>query len=168
MILSCENDIEKINLITNTNDLPNHSAKNIKIVHTDSARLRLTLEAPELNGYTEIEKPYTEFPQGLKASFYNRSENLESVITAEYAIYFDETEIWEAKNNVVAKNVIENRKLETEQLFWDQKNELLYSEKFVKVTTEDEIIYGDGFESDQNFTKWKILKPKGTINLKEE
>ena len=39
---------------------------------------------------------------------------------------------------------------------------------FVKITTEDEIIMGEGFESNQSFTKFKIKKIKGTISLDEE
>ena len=38
--------------------------------------------------------------------------------------------------------------------------------RFVKITTADEIIFGDGFESNQDFTKYKIFKIRGTISLK--
>jgi len=38
----------------------------------------------------------------------------------------------------------------------------------VKITTADEVIYGDGLESNQDFTKYKIKNIKGTIHLKEE
>lgn len=166
--ISCKTDVQKVNTVTSTNNFPNLSAKNIEIVYTDSALLKFKLEAPELNRYMEIEEPYSEFPQGLKTTFYDKNGVPESVITAEYALYLKEPELWEARNNVVAKNLKENRTLETEHLYWDQKKEILYSKNFVKITTEDEIIYGEGFESDQNFTKWKILKPKGTISMKEE
>jgi hypothetical protein len=38
----------------------------------------------------------------------------------------------------------------------------------VRIIRPDEIIYGDGMESNQNFTKYKILNIRGTIALNEE
>ncbi len=37
----------------------------------------------------------------------------------------------------------------------------------MKITTEDEVIFGHGLESNQDFTKYRIKKIKGTINLKD-
>lgn len=48
------------------------------------------------------------------------------------------------------------------------KAERIYSDKFVRITTEDEILYGEGFESNQEFTNWKIIKPTGSIKIKDE
>ena len=44
----------------------------------------------------------------------------------------------------------------------------IYSDEFVKITTEDEIIMGEGMEANQDFTKWKIHKIKGVINVEEK
>ena len=52
----------------------------------------------------------------------------------------------------------EGDKLETEILFWNQNNDLIYTDRFVKITNEDEIIQGTGFESDSRLTKRKIKK----------
>jgi hypothetical protein len=58
-------------------------------------------------------------------------------------------------------------KLNTEHLMWDKKKRMIYSNAFVKITTADEVIYGDGLEANESFTKYKITKIKGTINLKD-
>ena len=73
----------------------------------------------------------------------------------------------EAMNDVVITNA-EGEKLNTEHLIWDRKAQRIYSEVFVKITTEDEIIMGEGFESNETFSKYKILKPKGTISKEDE
>ena len=73
----------------------------------------------------------------------------------------------EAKNNVVIVNA-EGEQLNTEHLIWDRKKRIIYSNVFVKITTEDEIIMGEGFESNEQFSKYKILKPKGTITKEDE
>jgi hypothetical protein len=50
-------------------------------------------------------------------------------------------------------------------LFWDEKKELIYTNKFVKITTENEVIWGEGLEANQEFTDWKIKNVKGTIYI---
>ena len=73
----------------------------------------------------------------------------------------------EAKYDVVIVNS-EGERLNTEHLIWDRKNQRIYSNVFVTITTEDEVIMGEGFESNESFTKYKILKPKGTISQEDE
>jgi hypothetical protein len=74
--------------------------------------------------------------------------------------------VLEAKGNVVIINE-KGEKLNTEHIVWDQKKETINSDVFVKITTNTEILMGDGLESNQSFTKYKILKIRGIINLKD-
>jgi hypothetical protein len=54
-----------------------------------------------------------------------------------------------------------NEKLETEELFWNERDGRIYSKKFVKVTTPSEIILGYGFSSNMEFTEWEIDSVSG-------
>ena len=56
--------------------------------------------------------------------------------------------------------------LETEKLMWDQRAEKIYTDQFIKIKTPDEILYGNGFESNQNFTRYRIKNLKGRVSLK--
>ena len=58
-------------------------------------------------------------------------------------------------------------KLETELLFWDQKKELIFTDRFVKITTEDQIIQGYGLESDTRLSKRKIKNLSATIYVSD-
>jgi len=58
--------------------------------------------------------------------------------------------------------------LETEQLFWDQEKDLIYTERLVKITNEDQTVIGTGFESDSKLNKRKIKNVSATIYLREE
>ena len=42
---------------------------------------------------------------------------------------------------------------------------MVFTEDFVKITTKDEVIYGEVLESNQDFTKYTIKKIRGTIML---
>lgn len=167
LLFSCrKNDIEVINTITGINQLPSQSARDIETIYTDSARIQLLIRAPLLNRYQDKEQPYYEFPEGLYVEFYGEEEKVDSRLTARYAIFHEADELWEARDSVLAVNR-EGEILSTDLLFWDQKKKLIYTDRFIKITTPDELIYGEGFEADQAFTDWKIKKVTGTIYVEQ-
>ena len=55
--------------------------------------------------------------------------------------------------------------LNTEQMFWNTKEHVIYSDKFVKITTASQIIMGYGFESDERMSKYEIRRPSGQIEV---
>jgi len=168
-LLACENDIEKIKTITSTQNLPELTGQNYEIIQSDSGKVQLRLLAPEIVRYTNVEKPYIEFPKGLTAYFYNDSLRVESVIKANYAIYYEKEGLWEAKNDVEARNLLNGNQLNTEHLFWDQQKKLIYSYTYSRIVNEDGTFYGeDGFEANQDLKKWKLKSSKGTVKVRNE
>jgi LPS export ABC transporter protein LptC len=166
---SCKNDIETINALNNEIKLPDQSGFNIEITYTDSGKIQGKIYAPEVNKYDRGEEPYVEFPKGMKVMFYDSLERPTSYIKANYAIYYEKKQLWEARNQVVAENLVNHDKLETEQMFWDQKEEKIYSEKFTRLTNSDGISYGEGgFESRQDMSKWRLKGSSGTLNVNND
>ena len=163
IFISCENDIERVKIISSKSELPIESAKNATLIYSDSAQVKVKLTAPRLDRYIG-EEPYIELPLGVELEFYDADLEVSSRLTANYAISYEKDGKMEAKGNVVLVNEI-GEQLNTEHLIWDEKTAKIYSEEFVKITTADEIIIGEGFESNQSFTKFKIKKIKGTINI---
>ncbi len=161
MLFSCQSDLQTIDELTRIDEGPMESVFNVEIVYTDQGYTRMVLNAEQMDRY-EGEEPYLELPLGLDVQFYDTLDNETSSMSAEYAISYDDPEIFEAHNNVVVINEAGER-LNTEQLIWNQKEGIIYSDKFVKITTEDEALYGEGFESDERFDRWKITNPRGTL-----
>ncbi len=169
LFVSCENDIQKINSITNSAEMPEISANNVEIIYSDSGYVQMRLTARTIRQFTKVEKPYIEFPDGIFVRFYDDSLNVESEIRANYAIYHTDDQLWEARGNVTASNLKTGEKLNTEELFWDQNKKQIYSNSFSRIETEDGTFYGqDGFESNQQFSRWKLKGSRGTVNFKDE
>jgi LPS export ABC transporter protein LptC len=167
--ISCENDIEKINSLPGNTTLPEVSGKNFEIIHSDSGKVKVRILAPELHKYDLIEQPYIEFTRGMKAYFYDDSLKIESVIEAGYVKYFEKERLWEAKNNVEARNLKKGEQLNTEHLFWNEQKKIIYSNTNSRIVTEDGTFYGEkGFEANQDLSKWKLKSSKGTVNVKNE
>ena len=164
--VACENDIEKVKLLGNHEKSPVESAKNIKLIYSDSARVEAELTAPVMNHFAG-ENPTIEMPVGFKVIFYDASLAVKSRLSADYGIRYEHEQKMEARKNVVVVNE-KGEQLNTEHLIWDERSEKLLSDEFVKITRKDEIIYGTGFEANQDFSRYKIFNIKGTISVNKE
>ena len=169
LLFACENDIERIHLLANPEELPDIEGKEMEIIYSDSGRVQAKLTAPVIRRFSRIEKPYIEFPEGLHAHFYNKDLEYISEIIADYAIYYTGEKLWIARGNVEADNFEKGEKLNTEELFWDEKTKKVYSNSFSRIENKDGTFYGQqGFEANQNFTTWKLKGTRGIIHVKEE
>ena len=165
----CENDIERINLITDEEEIPTVKGTNVQVIYSDSAKVKVQILAPEFMQFPDVERPYMEFPKGLEVFFYNDSMKIESEIRADYTIYYTEEGLWHATGNVVALRLDNGDALNTEELYWDEEKKLIYSEAFTRVQNEDGTFYGKrGFTSHQDLSNWQLKGSSGTVNVKDE
>jgi LPS export ABC transporter protein LptC len=164
-LTACINDIEEVKKISNDKPVPISTTKNVEMLYSDSAQLKARIKAPLRETFLG-QKPYIIFNKGIRVEFYNENQKVESVLTAKYAISYTKEDKMEARNDVEISSS-NGDKLNTNHLIWDQKTNKIYSNVFTKITSTERVIYGDGFESNQDFTSYKILKPKGIINLKK-
>ncbi|MFD2513950.1 LPS export ABC transporter periplasmic protein LptC [Pontibacter locisalis] len=134
-------------------------------LYSDSAKLLVKLQAPVQQ---EFENGDGVFPKGLYVEFYEKPGQMTSTLKANYAKQDRNKDIYHAKGNVVVNNLEKKEKLETEELFWDKNKAEIYTDKFVKVTTAEEVLMGQGLRANQDFSRYRILKPTGIIDLKEE
>ncbi|HSH64376.1 MAG TPA: LPS export ABC transporter periplasmic protein LptC [Bacteroidia bacterium] len=168
-ISGCENDIATINSLSAADELPIESGKNVEYIYSDSAIVRAKLTAPRLDRYGG-KKNYMELPQGMHIIFYNEEKEEQTNLTADYGIGYDDgngMNKMEAKRNVVVINE-KGERLNTEHLIWDAVTKQIYTDEFVKITTKEETIWGDGLKADQDFSKYEILHPKGSIAVNDE
>ncbi len=147
--------------------LPSVTVKNDTTVYDDSGKVQLLMIAPLVESYDKVAEPYSEFKSGIRVEFYDGHEKPVGDVTARYAKYIPKKKLWELRDSVVVINEA-NNKLETEQLFWDEGKDLIYTDRFVRITNEDQVVTGFGFESDTRLTKQKIINYTATIYLKDE
>lgn len=165
---SCSNDPKQVAKMAHMDKIPMEVQKNFLLTYSDSSFLRMKLRAPLAERYPLAEEPYLEFNEGITVTFYNNQGQEDSRLVADYAVQYIEKHLWLAQGNVVVNNRNSGEQLNTEELYWDEKSETIYSDKFVKITTAEEIIMGEGFEADQGFTQYELSKVTGTIILDED
>ena len=165
---SCENSMEDIKRLESpTEDLSSSSSTDVTIQFSDSAEVKIILKAPTLERFTEEEIPYDLMPDGLRIEFLDSLGNVEAQVICNYAIHYPKSNILELSNDVQVFNK-EGDHLNSERLVWNANTQKISSDDFVKITTQDEIIYGDGFVANQDFTDYEISHIKGIISIEDE
>jgi len=147
--------------------LPSQTGIDVHTVLTDSGLVNLVLSTPVIETYSNADPPYSEFVKGLRVDFYDGKKEPIAYVVSKYAKYFENKKLWELSDSVVVMNE-SGSKLETEQLFWDQERDRIYSDRMVRVTGEDKIHIGTGFESDSRLTTIRIKKYSATIYIDNE
>ena len=163
---SCSNDLETVKHISARDTLPLESAKNIEAIYSDSGKTVVYIYSKQMDKYLGYNS-YTEFPKGIKVLYFDSCMRVKSMLTADYAMVRDQDHMMEAKKNVVIIDKVKDVTINTENIIWDQKKKIVYSNTFVKKTSKDGVMYGDGFDADETFTRYTVRNPKGEINVKE-
>lgn len=163
----CDNKLERVKLFNQEEHFPDQSMTNAEIIHSNNGMVKVRVTAPEINRFTTVEEPHTIFPHGLTVLFYDSTLTVDSKISANYAIYHEPDELWEASNDVVAINS-QGDTLNTEYLVWRQDKGIIYTDRYVRITTKEGIIHGKGFEANQDFTDYEIKETTGTIEVEDE
>ena len=163
---SCKTDLSKVKPPADIKNLPQLSIQNFNAKYKISNILRAEAYAPLMNKYT-IDKNYIEFPKGVNVKFYNDYFHVNTSLTCEYAINYPDKELWKFSGNVVIKSN-DGGTLKTQELYFDQKTQKIYSIKYVEVTDpQGSVIRGKGgFEANYNFTVYEFKNVDGVLNFK--
>ena len=168
MLLACKNDIKEVNALAEREKRPDMTGENLELVYSDSARIKYRVLAPEYIKVNREKEKYEEFPKGIHVLSYDPAGKMIGSIKAKYAKKLEDEMLWEARNEVVIINA-EGKKLETELLYWDMKKELIYSDRYVKLSADGQIIEGNnGFPSDQNLNHPVFENISGSIEVEKQ
>ena len=166
-LFSCEGNYKNIQKMNLKDEAPVAIGKKINLKYTDSGKVTVNLLAPLLKDYSNYKFPYQEFPEGIILYFWE--EDKKSTITADYAIKYEITNIVDLRNNVeiiTSDSIV----LKAKQLYWDQKNEWLFTDQPYTIKFADGS-FNDGaqFDSSQDFTIFLSRKNEGVqfIDKKE-
>lgn len=160
---SCETqkaDLSKMKIY----DGPTLKAFNIELYYSDSAKLKVKMTAPL---QLEYENGNQDFPKGIKVIFYDAEMKENTQITSNKAKYIKQENRYVAYSNVIVKNLKKNEQLNTEELNWTPINRKIYTDKFVTITTDDEILKGEGMTASQDFNTYQLKKPTGKFKVKK-
>jgi LPS export ABC transporter protein LptC len=142
----------------------------------ENGRRSYAFVSPLMEGYSMATNPYQEFRRGIKMTTYTQdSTNLvDATITANYAIYYENQRLWEAKGNVIIiKNnrkdgdttVTSQTEIYTQQLFWNATTKKIYSNVDTKILQADGWHFGVGFDADEDLKNIHFRKYSSEVEF---
>lgn len=145
-------------------DGPQRIVENIELYYTEDNQVKVKMIAAEVH---EFESGDREFPKGIYLEFFDETGKLESTLRANEAYYFKKEHQWRGRGKVEVKNLEKNEQLNTEELFWKPADEKIFTDKFVTIRQETDVIYGQGLEAKQDMSDYTIKKPEGEFSVED-
>ena len=164
MFFSCKNNFEDVQKIGISENEPIGIAENINLKYTDSGKVKAILKSPKMFDYSNREFAYNEFTEGVNLELFE--DGKKNVIVSDYAIIYNKTNIIDLQGNVKI-TTHSNDTLYAEQLYYDQIKEWLFTNKPVTFRTGQDLINGNGFDSNSKFTNAEVLEITGLITVNE-
>ena len=164
--MACTNDPKLVQEFVSDKQQAIEQIKGAELLHTENGKIKVRIVAGKIERF-QNRQPQLVFSEQMEVYFYNDSSWLQSTLKADNASIDEETKVMLAQNNVELISS-DDEKLETEELIWDEKQDKIYTNKKVKITTGKEVIYGEGFSSNPDFTEYTITKIHGTFDFEAE
>ncbi|MFI3262163.1 MAG: LPS export ABC transporter periplasmic protein LptC [Rikenellaceae bacterium] len=162
-ICSCSNAMKGNIVIDESSKIPTITTKNHSITYSKDGVKSYHFYADLMERYEiDLDEPYMEFKEGIHIETFDSLMEIRSELKANYAIYYEKKKLWEAKGNVEGKNV-DGQQIFTEQIFWDEAKDSVYSNVDTKIIRGDEVTIGAGFKSDGELKNIEYWRTKGRI-----
>jgi LPS export ABC transporter protein LptC len=148
-LISCESNFKEVQKSNFSEFTPSGEADSINLKYTDSGKIKAILVSPRMLDYATVDFPFTEFPKGINVTLFDENSK-KTFVTSKYAVTYKNTDIIDLQGNVKITNET-GQLLETEQLYFDQKNEWFYTEKRYKFTDPKGVSFGEGIDFSKDF-----------------
>ncbi|KFF07065.1 LPS export ABC transporter periplasmic protein LptC [Flavobacterium reichenbachii] len=165
LFFGCESNFKEVQKINFSEFVPGSDADTVDIKYTDSGRISGVLISPKMLDYSNLDFPFTEFPKGIDLTIYDKKQK-RTFIKSNYAVSYKNTGIIDLQGKVKITSE-EGQVMETEQLYFDQKNEWFYTERKFKLTDAKGVSNGQGVDFSKDFKVINSQRVSGDIESEE-
>ena len=143
------------------------TTKNVSTLISDSGVIQYKIVSPLWRVYDQIDTPYWIFPEGLYLQKYDRAFNVIATVAADSARYFKDRKLWKLMGRVELTKAPKDL-FQSEELYWDQTSNKIYSDSFIHIETATHVLEGIGFISNDKLTEYRVIKPMGIFPVNKE
>lgn len=142
---------------------PSGIAEDFDVKYTDSAQIKAILVSPKMMDYSNAKYPFNHFPKGIRLTVYD-DKHQQHIIIADKATAYNKTGIIELRGNVKI-TTSDKKVMETQQLFYDQKQNWFFTESYFKITDPNKSFFeGIGIDFDNKFNIMNAQQNRGILN----
>jgi LPS export ABC transporter protein LptC len=166
LLSSCENDVAMVQRISFQADAPTESTKNLVLTYAEDGYARVEIHAALAETYRG-QAQITKIKDSLKVYFFNETGEIVSTLSALYGEINNNTGELMVKDSVRLYNRKKQQTLETEALFWNQKDSSIFTESAVIVRSPKGKLFGKGIRTKQDFSNYVLLQPVGSWQIEK-
>jgi len=144
---------------------PITQGEDVELLYVEKEALKLKVITKKIQEFATGDR---EFPEGLYMEFYDESGKISSTLKANHAYFFHKENQWRGRGNVEVKNLDKGEQLNTEELFWKPQTKRIYTDKFVTIRQQKDIIYGTGLDAAQDLSDYRIFNTTGDFDIGED
>lgn len=164
--LACTSDAPPMGPQVDCRDsLPVMATRGVSKLISDSGIVRYKIIAEEWLVYDKTLPQRQEFPKGVYLERYDDNASVNLHITADTAYCFDQY-LWKLRGRVVMNDREKKVTYSSEELYWDMRKHIFYSNEPMTLQEPDRLIRGNWFESDEQMKQYKVGTTSGYMPVK--
>lgn len=140
--------------------------QDVDMLYSDSALVRVRIRGPLTLRHLVNDDPRQEFIKGIKVDFFNAKGALAGTLTAKYAVRYEYKGLTLVRDSVVWQST-DGKKLESPELTWNEREQLISTNRFVVLTTLKDTIRSHGFTANQDFSNIRFNAVDGSLEVKQ-
>jgi LPS export ABC transporter protein LptC len=156
--VSCKDEPKNtIELNYDAEKIPSLNTDSVTMLISDSGLIRYKLITKTWEVFDKAKDSHWRFPDGFYGEQFDTTFNVVATIKSDTAWNYTNRKIWKWTGHVVIHNKL-NETFKSEELFWDERQQKVYSNKYVEVYRPDKMTLKGtgGFEANQQMTEYKF------------
>lgn len=157
-----------------TTKVPVQVVHDMEFAQSDMGFVQMRMTAPLMEHFQYSEESetvsYDLYSNGFHVKLYTPDGALETEINSNQAKH--ETtygkESWSAFGDVVIINHIKQERVESDTIYWDRASQKIHTDCYVKITSPQGVMQGNGMESDERARRAVILKPFDSYSVVQD
>ncbi len=168
IFFACRNEVKDVvEHPTDPETTPTMTTDSVRTLVSDSGITKYRITTQTWLMYEEAKKPFWRFPDGLLLEQFDSVFNVAASIICDSATYFKDDQLWRLDGNVNIETVKKEIIL-TNQLFYSQRKNEIYSDSFVHIEQNNRIIEGYGFISNDRMTTYSLDSVSGIFPMERQ
>lgn len=140
---------------------PLREAENVVMHRAEHDKVKMILRAKKVQQFQNGDQ---EFPEGIYIEFFDPTGTKTSTLRANTAHFYKQENRWKGQGKVEVFNIEKGQQLHTEELFWNPTQRKIYTDKFVTIKDQTDVIYGTGMIANQDMSNYSIKNITGTLS----
>ena len=166
-LAACNREVkEEVEIGFNPDSTYTMKAVDVVTLVSDSGITRYKVQTHEWYMFGEASEPYWYFPKKLHLEKFDSLFRVEASVDADTAYFYQHRKLWKLIGHVRVRS-LQGEQFETSVLYWDQNLEKVYSDQFIRITKGEFVNTGQGFESNQALTQYRIFNSAAEIPFED-